>query len=186
MEDLKKETIHLEDGRKAERLIQEAADPNTGEATTTIEVWAEPKIEKKLTQRVIESRRPVVYRREIEHVDETGQVVEKKVETIDPDVKMELREHIRTNDSVSAMNVKEDNCYATQEDIKNMISEGLTTIVKMLHPESEEPVGNVSMQSIIEEKIETDSNNTAKMLGYAGWTLIAVLTGVFLYFVLFL
>lgn len=186
MEDLKKETIHLEDGRKAERLIQETADPNTGEAITTIEVYAEPKIEKKLTQRVIESRRPVVYRREIEHVDETGAVVEKKVETIDPDVKMELREHIKTNDSVSAMNVKEDNCYATQEDIKSMISEGLTTIVKLLHRESEspEPVENVSMQSIIGEKIE--ANNNDKILGYAGWTLVAVLTGVFLYFVLFL
>jgi hypothetical protein len=66
----------FEDGRKAEK-VENAVDP----LTKVIEVYVEPKPEKKLAQRIVE--RFCVCEREIETIDElTGEVVGKIVEKV--------------------------------------------------------------------------------------------------------
>jgi len=110
-----KQAIRLEDGRKAERVVREELN-DAGEAVTVTELFVEPKIEKKLAKRVVEYTRPVVHRREVETVDEaTGEVVERKVESIDPSVKMELREHVVSSPKLEAES------YVTRTELKDLI-----------------------------------------------------------------
>ena len=110
-----KQAIRLEDGRKAERVVHEELN-DAGEAVTVTELFVEPKIEKKLAKRVVEYTRPVVHRREVETVDEaTGEVVERKVESIDPSVKMELREHVVSSPKLEAES------YVTRTELKDLI-----------------------------------------------------------------
>jgi hypothetical protein len=101
-----KEDIRLEDGRKGERhIIDEAGDD--GSVKRTIELFVEPKIEKKLSKRVVEYTRPTIFKREIESIDEATGQVDHKIESVDPNVKMELRQHI-VDTPVEALGVKEE------------------------------------------------------------------------------
>ena len=110
-----KEAIRLEDGRRADRVVREELN-DAGEAVTVTELFVEPKIEKKLAKRIVEYTRPVIHRREIETVDEaTGEVVEKKVESIDPSVKMELREHVVSTPKLEAES------YVTRTELKDLL-----------------------------------------------------------------
>jgi len=188
MEEMQKQVVYLEDGRRATKIVQEEDNVKTGETKIVTEVWAEPKIDKKLTHRVVEHRKPVIHRREIETVDEeTGEVVERKVESIEPDVRMELREHIQTNSSVGALSVDDCDCYITQADMQKTLTEGLLAVTRALHDhevESTCPATKVSLQSIIGEKIEKSSG-----LDTVGITLcgaIAIVAGLFVYVVFFL
>lgn len=64
-----------EDGRKAEKVEKEEGK------TKVIEVYVEPKVEKKLAQRITEKY--CVCEREIETIDEnTGKVISKVVEKV--------------------------------------------------------------------------------------------------------
>lgn len=66
----------LDDGRKAERVEKELDN-----RTKVVEVYVEPKVEKKLSQRITE--RYCVCEREIETIDEnTGEVVDRKIEKV--------------------------------------------------------------------------------------------------------
>lgn len=67
-----------EDGRKAEKIEKEEGK------TKVTEVYVEPKVEKKLAQRITEKY--CVCEREIETIDEnTGEVVSKVVEKVEGD-----------------------------------------------------------------------------------------------------
>jgi len=184
MEDMKKQSIHLEDGRLADKIVQETLDPTSGESKIVTEIHAEPKIEKHLAQRITEVKKPVVVRREIENVDElTGEVVDRKVESIAPDVRMELREHIQTN--VSALGVKEDcDCYVTKEDMM----EGFMAVARALNHDDvpvsvkATSVGKVSMQEVVADKIE-GTKIGMDLPGMLLWGTIAALSAVFVYVV---
>jgi folylpolyglutamate synthase/dihydropteroate synthase len=187
MEEIKKEAVYLEDGRKADKIVQEKAGAVEGETQVVTEVWAEPKIEKKLTQRVVEHKKPVVHRREIEVVDQnTGEVVEKKIESIEPEVKMQLREHIQTENQVAALSVNDCNCYVTQEDMQKTFADGFVTIAKILK-EKDEPVyeeGRTvsAMQVVVGDKIEAEAAKPEKT-GMILWGTIAALSALFVYVV---
>ena len=159
-----KEVIRLEDGRHAERLVREDVN-DSGEAVTVTELFVEPKIEKKLAKRVVEYTRPVIHRREIETVDEaTGAVVDKKVESIDPSVKMELREHVV---SVPKAEEVSSQSYVTREELKDLIL-ALKTPVTATAPdvsvkkEAEdffaETPKKVRMQEVVQERVEASHN----------------------------
>jgi hypothetical protein len=108
------ESIRLEDGRRAERVVK--ADCSDEGTVTVTELYVEPKVEKKLSKRVVEYTRPVVHRREIHTIDETtGEIVETKVESIDPSVKMELREHM-----VSKPKELEAESFVTRSELKDL------------------------------------------------------------------
>ena len=118
MEDkLKIEKWTLDDGRRAERHVKETSEERV------IELHVEDERPLRLQQRVIEKSKPFVYEREIEVVDKDGNVVEKKVESIEPKVHMQLVEHITSaNEAVAAQSVKEDcDCHITKEEMVDAI-----------------------------------------------------------------
>jgi len=102
----------LEDGRRAERHIKDSGEERI------IELHIEDERPLRLQQRITERTKPFLYEREIEIVDKSGNVVEKKVESVEPKVQMQLVEHIVANNSVSAQSVKEDcGCHVTKEEM---------------------------------------------------------------------
>jgi hypothetical protein len=186
MEEIKKESVYLEDGRKADKITQEKVGVAAGEVQVVTEVYAEPKIEKKLTSRVIEHRKPVVHKREIELVDENGDVVEKKVESIEPEVTMQLREHIKTENQVGALSVNDDcNCYVTPEEMQKTFTEGFMKVAEIISnrqptymPEVDSPKVS-AMQAMIGDKMaEEEKPDTLKKIL---WGTAAALSATFVY-----
>lgn len=160
----------LEDGRRAERVVKE---DDGCEGTKTIEVYAEPKIEMKLNQRIIEKKKPIVFERETEFLDENGEVVEKTVESMEPKVNMQVVDRI-----VSAASLHEDvlpDCSVTREELRDDIAQAMITLAKTLKS-GEEPVAmmsspKVSMQSVIEDRIQAKSGSS----NIANYILLAVI-----------
>lgn len=99
-EHMKVENWTLDDGRKAEKRILETND-GQGNVEKVIELHIEELRPLKLQQRIVEKSKPVVYERKIETVDATGNVVEQKVEMLEPKVQLQLVEHIATIQSQS-------------------------------------------------------------------------------------
>lgn len=163
--------IRLEDGRRANKVTQEITDPTTGESKIVTEVFAEPALERKLTQRVVETKRPVVVRREIESINEAGEVVDRRIESTEPEVRMELREHITTN-SLSALSVDDCNCYVTQEDMKACFADGLLSVMQALKSEPK-----IQQPSLI------DRIKSVDLSGSRSYWIIAALGGVLAYLV---
>src|SRR5437868_3696539 len=120
MDDFKTEKWTLEDGRRAERRVTENVNPS-GEAERVVELHVEDERPLRLQQRVVEKRKPFVYEREIHTIDKSGVVVEKKVESIEPKVQMQLVEHLVAQNGVSALATEqpvEDNpCHVTKEEM---------------------------------------------------------------------
>lgn len=85
----------LEDGRRAERRVNEVALEN-GQQERVVELHVEDERPLRLQQRIVERSRPIIYERTLETVDpKTGKVVEQKVEAIEPRVQMQVVEHIK-------------------------------------------------------------------------------------------
>lgn len=94
MDEVKIEKWTLEDGRRAEKRVIEHKDVN-GECEKVIEVHVEDERPLRLQQRVVEKCKPMLYERKLETIDpKTGNVVEQKVESLEPKVPMQVVEHI--------------------------------------------------------------------------------------------
>lgn len=138
MDDFRTEKWTLEDGRRAERRVMENVQP-TGEGERIVELHVEDERPLRLQQRVVEKRKPFVYEREIQTVDKSGNVVEKKIESIEPKVQMQLVEHVAAAHGVSALAAgpasvaAEDDCdcHVTKEEM----IETIVTAVKALKEE---------------------------------------------------
>ncbi len=120
MDDFKTEKWTLDDGRRAERRVTENVNP-TGEAERVVELHVEDERPLRLQQRVVEKRRPFVYEREIHTIDKSGNVVEKKIEAVEPKIQMQLVEHVATPAGVSALSVEDpaagNDCHVTKEEM---------------------------------------------------------------------
>ncbi len=203
-DEIRKHAVVLEDGRKAEKIVHQETT-SSGETKIVTELWAEPQIEKKLTQRVVETKKPIVVTRETETVDETGEVVERKVESIEPQVKMELREHISTNNSVSALSTNECDCYVTQDDMRETFKEGFLAVARALKENKEEekvsalayanlgidepaPVATSKVSALqinLANKLANDAGGT-DVMKLTLWGGLAGALGIFVYVVLIL
>jgi hypothetical protein len=78
----------LEDGRRAEKRVQETADQ------IITELHMEPERPLVLQQRIVETKKPMVVERRIQKVNSAGEVIEQRVESTEPKIDMQLREHI--------------------------------------------------------------------------------------------
>ena len=117
MDDSKVEKWTLDDGRRAERRIKESED---GERVIELHVEAERPLQ--LTQRVVEKSKPIVYERKIETLDAQGNVVEQKVESIEPRVQMQVVEHIASEQHVNALSLpQEEDCTVTRKEMIDTI-----------------------------------------------------------------
>lgn len=91
----KVEKILLEDGRRAERHVNES------DTERVVELHVEAERPLHLQQRLVERKKPIIYERTIETMDDKGQILERKVESLEPNVQMELRSHIARMPSMS-------------------------------------------------------------------------------------
>ncbi len=185
----KKDTfnVFLEDGRRAEKIVQLNYDPSSEEEKIITEFWEEPKIEKKLSKRVIDYKKPLVYKREIELTDENGEVIEHKVESLESESKLELRKHIKADDSVQSLSTQSNEAYVTREELQGVVSEGLMMLARTLKENNlKDPnAGKVSSyQAIMDEKYnpalpKNEENLDAK--NYGLWAVLGVISAVFVY-----
>lgn len=84
-----------EDGRRAERRVTESNSDSEGQSERVIELHLEDPRPLKLQQRIVEKIKPVIFERKIEIIDpSTGAVVERKTESIEQKVPMQVVDHI--------------------------------------------------------------------------------------------
>ena len=113
MGDIKVERWFLDDGRRAERKVTENVGEN-GECEKIVELFVEDERPLRLQQRVVEKCKPMLFERKLETIDpKTGEVLEQKVESLEPRVPMQVVEHIAkaqnsgyVSDSERPVNVK--------------------------------------------------------------------------------
>lgn len=89
----KVERFTLEDGRIAERHI---SHNEAGEKV--IEVFVEEKRPLKLEKRITEKRKEILAEQKVETIKD-GEIVDVKLNAVDPHVKLQVREHIATADN---------------------------------------------------------------------------------------
>jgi hypothetical protein len=157
----------LEDGRRAERHVKDSGEERV------IELHVEDERPLRLQQRIVEKTKPFVYEREIEVVDKSGNVVEKKVESVEPKVQMQLVEHlgVASDQVVSAQSTKEDcDCHVTKEEMVDTIisaikaSRQMDNQVAAMSVKHEKPVKKVRKHH---EAAPVKNVNGIRSLGFA-------------------
>jgi len=151
--------VWTEDGRSGEKVIREVAGGD-GHKTVYEELWVEPKVEKRLAQRQVKHIRPIVHRIETEIIDEdTQEVLDRKVEDVEPESKMELRRHIVSEATLSAQSEEDDDCgcYVTRDELKEVVVQAVQAVANnQNHVESYDHHDccdkSLKAQSVLEEK----------------------------------
>lgn len=158
MDEVRIEKLNMEDGRQAERHIMDDGYCED-EQTRTIDLYVEPERPKTLAKRIVEKRRPCVFRREIETVDENGEVIDRKVESIDPEDKMQLVQHIATHQpsfTAQSMPVTDDcGCPVTREDLKDVMNM-MVSKINQNNQKQQQQFAALSVAPVEEEFIEEE------------------------------
>ncbi len=165
------EKFILEDGRHAERHI------STNEAgEKVIELFVEEKKPLILEKRVIEKRKEILAEQVIETVRD-GQVIDVKVHSVDPNVKMELREHlgVAKDSELNALN------YVSKKELGPVISQAVVAGVAALMNNNHNEVSAQSIivtkaqqtQDAIENRVETKKKTDKLMYIIAGIIIVA-------------
>jgi hypothetical protein len=149
--------IMMEDGRMAERRVTMDANGDKH-----IELWAEEPRNLKLESRIVEKHATIVSERKIEMVNEDGEIVDVKVESVDPQSRMELVQHIgvATDSNVSK--------YATKDELKNVVVAAVSEIqaqnvsMQQIAPFPPKPFMNA--QSVVATNVENKGWATADMI----------------------
>ena len=149
----------LEDGRKAEKRVQENINHADLTSEKVVELHMEDERPLKLKQRVIEKSKPIIYERKIETVDDAGNVVDVKIESAEPRVPMQLVEHISAANSFAAQGCKKVSHPKglTKEDM----IEAITMAIKSVKSSDvcESRISSLGIADQIAEKVNEDSNN---------------------------
>lgn len=125
------EKILLEDGRRAERHINET------ETEKVVELHVESERPLHIQQRLIERKKPIIYERTIETLDETGQIIDRKVESLEPNVQMELRSHIARTSVNNEKSITKDDLQQALTEVLKVKNNELPTPVKLCNPVQE-------------------------------------------------
>lgn len=165
------EKFTLEDGRMAERHITINDD---GEKV--VEVFVQEKLPLKLEKRVTEKKKEVVHEQKIETIKD-GEVVEVKVLSTEPSVKMELREHIgkADNNQIGTLN------YATKKDLIEVVTQAVVAGVAASKPQVviQQPAAQPApkplfrAQSVVEENVAAKKKSDGLQIGIMVVALIA-------------
>lgn len=163
MEEMKVEQVRLKDGRYAEIKTHEQKDGDTGQGEVVYEHYEEEPRQLHLRKRVTEKRKPIIYERVIESID-GNEVVEKRVESCDPQVQMQLREHIGL---AKAQAQEVDPCYATCGDLK----EAMLAVAEAVRENAQPLQQRGRMQAVVEEEVQkTDA------WGVVEWILLGIIS----------
>lgn len=185
MDEVKIEPFFLADGRRGEKHIKDS-----GEECVT-ELHVEPERAKQLATRIIEKKRPCVVSREIQTINANGEVVDTKIESVDPATVMGATPQLSLQ-SVPAS--EEDcNCFVTKEDLEKLADqmaastrEGIVTAAKIIMEQQSAAApttANVSKVSSIQQEIANRIENSGKPKNMLWTVLIVSLLGVLGYVV---
>jgi hypothetical protein len=149
----------LEDGRKAEKRIVENVNQSELTSEKVVELHMEDERPLKLKQRITEKTKPVICERKIETIDAHGNVVEVKIEASEPQVKMQVVEHIGVA-NVGAQSHCKTACKKslTKDDVFEVVRDALASSrVNECHK-----INSLGLADQIEEKVndEEKSNKT--------------------------
>ena len=164
-----------------EKIVDTQVDAQTGEARIVKEIWAEPKVQKRLAARVVEYKKPFVYRRETELVDENGVVAEKQVEKLDTE---EVVMAASYTPLVSAAPVPVQANYLTKEDVEKMMSQGFISMAKMINAPAKSKVNREAVDAVtafqaLEERVKKADNGSIWKM--AAWGAFAIVSGIATY-----
>lgn len=164
MDDIRVERFRLKDGRYGETKVKEVRDANEcGRSEVVYEHFEEEPRQLQLRQRVVEKTKPVVYERVLESVKDNV-VVERKVESCDPTVQMQLREHLGL---IQDEPPKTDPCYATVEDLK----QAMLAVAEAVKDSKTTVSPRVRMQDVV----QSDVNQKDKILTWVEYVLLGVI-----------
>ena len=172
--------VWTEDGRSGEKRFKEVVG-NDGSKTIYEELWVEPKPPaKRLAKREVKHIRPVVHTIETELVDEdTQEVLDRKIESVDYDTRMEVRRHIVSESTLSSQAAPTDkddcDCWVTRDELKEAIVQAVKAVSRddgdcyveqyAAPPHYSAPTvetsAPVSAQSVLNEKYDADNENAA-------------------------
>lgn len=177
--------IMLEDGRKAERVVREDIDCDSQAGVRITEIWADPKVElpsRNLAQRVVEKLEPVVHTRELETFDEvTGELISKDIESIEPNIKMQVVERLVSTHSLEEVSVQSaEDCLVTRDEMREDICEAMKMVVKAVSHGHDHHHGSdcckeqkvSDMQVVTEDRLAVKKNG----MSVANMALLAVIS----------
>lgn len=176
--------IHTHDGRLGEEVIREE------NGVKTREILVEPKVEKRLSKRIIETSEPAIRKRVTEIFDEeTGQVIEQLVESVD-DVELKLVSHVAVEPEVHhatthTATAKDCDCVSHEEfksgleaAVKAAVSAVMENQPAQVHETHVAAAPRLNMQAMVASKIneQEDSQSIVKMvmIGVIGLQVLAV------------
>lgn len=146
----------LEDGRWAERRVSENVKDCEGEKVT--ELHAEEPRPLYLTERLVEKSKPFVYEKVHEVLDKDGNVVEQKVEGIDPTSQMKVQQHILS----AAAAAKEDDKprYVTSDELIDAVTAAVQQVCGGNNSSdyNEVPVSNLKLGKLDALKETAEAN----------------------------
>lgn len=151
------ERFTLEDGRKAERHI---STNESGEKV--IEIFVEEQRPLKLEKRITEKRKEILAEQKVETI-QNGEIVDVQSSSVDPHVKMQLREHIAKAD-----NAELHSCgYVSKKELGPVVADAVVAGISALLEKNDTvkehsfkataPV--VKAQNIVEERVEQQKKN---------------------------
>jgi hypothetical protein len=162
------EKFTMEDGRMAERHIT----LNTS-GEKVVEVFVQERLPLKLEKRITEKKKEVVHEQKVETIKD-GEVVEVKVLSTEPTVKMELREHIAKSDKseIGSLN------YASKKDLVDVVTQAVVAGVMAAKPQvvaapQTAPKPLFRAQSVVEDNVAAKKKNDGLWIGVMVVALVA-------------
>lgn len=143
----------LDDGRRAEKRVTEIHTPEKMESEKVIELHMEDERPLKLKQRVVEKTKPFVYERRTETLDDNGNVVDMKVESVEPKVNFQFVDHIVANASACGHAHKSG---LTKEEIVDAVKESM----KSCHGTSCKKLKSKGVVDEVESAVEKENQTS--------------------------
>lgn len=156
--ELKVESLVLDDGRRAERHVTIGPD-----GSEVIEIFAEEKRPLKLEKRIVREMKNIVAK-EVHQIVKDGEVSYEEVHSLEPEVPLQIRSRIGVPDHAKIV----DGDYVRKDEIAKIIEDGVVAGVSALMEQMEpvtaqlkKPETNKAFkaQEIVEKNVEEKKKN---------------------------
>lgn len=156
--ELKVESLVLDDGRRAERHVTIGPD-----GSEVIEIFAEEKRPLKLEKRIVREMKNIVAK-EVHQIVKDGEVSYEEVHSLEPEVPLQIRSRIGVTDHAKIV----DGDYVRKDEIAKIIEDGVVAGVSALMEQMEpvtaqlkKPETNKAFkaQEVVEKNVEEKKKN---------------------------
>ena len=147
----------LDDGRRAEKRVTEIHNPEKMECEKVVELHMEDERPLKLKQRVIEKTKPFIYERRTETIDQNGNVVDLKVESVEPKVNFQFVDHIVADTSACSHARKHG---FSKEEIVEAVKESIKSSHGACHGSACKKLKSKGVAEEVETKVEAEKQTS--------------------------